>query len=117
MISKIIQDLVESVKGAYSAIFMDGDGEEIGKFGSGQRDIKVLGAWKEIQLDHIREITGKLGLGGVNAVLFSLDEGNALIAPVSEGYSLLLFMSSFADLSDAMSKLKNAVELLRKEIE
>ncbi len=117
MINKVIQDLVESVKGAHSAIFMDGDGEEIGQYVKGSRDIKLLGAWKEIQLDHIREITDKLGLGGVNAVLFSLDEGNALIAPISGSYSLLLFMSSFTDLSDAMSKLKNAVELLRKDIE
>ncbi len=116
MINTILKNLVNSVKGAHAVIFLDGEGESVSQIGEAVMDIKLLGAWKEIQLDHIRDITGRLGLGSVHAVLFSLDEGNALIAPVSGDYCLLLFMSNYSDLRDAMTKLKNTVELLKKDI-
>ena len=73
--------------------------------------MKLLGAWKEIHLDHIREITERLGLGTINAVLFSLDEGNELIVPVSGDYCLLLFLSTFANIHDAMAGLKRPLSV------
>jgi len=56
-------------------------------------------------------------MGDVDAVLFSLDEGNELIAPVAGEYCLLLFLSAYADLRQAIAALKQAVERLKKEIE
>lgn len=117
MIEKILQDLIASVQGAKAVIFLDGDGEAISQVGEAVMDIKLLGAWKEIHLDHIKEITQRLGLGAVQAVLFSLDEGNELIVPVTVDYCLLLFLSAFANPLEAMSHLKKAVELLRQDIE
>ncbi len=116
MLENILNDLVASVQGASASIFLDGDGEAIVQAGDMTRDIKLLGAWKEIHLDRIKEITGRLGLGTVQAVLFSLDEGNELIAPIEPDYSLLLFMSSFADVRQAMTELMKAIDLLKKDI-
>jgi predicted regulator of Ras-like GTPase activity (Roadblock/LC7/MglB family) len=117
LIEKILQDLIASVPGAKAVIFLDGDGETIVQAGEAVADIKLLGAWKEIHFDHIKEITQRLGLGSVQAVLFSLDEGNELIVPVAGDYCLLLFLSAFASPLEAMTHLKKAVELLRKDIE
>lgn len=117
LIEKILQDLLASVQGARAVIFLDGDGETIAQNGEAIVDMKLLGAWKEIHLDHIKEITQRLGLGSVQAVLFSLDEGNELIVPVSGDYCLLLFLSAFASPLEAMTHLKKAVELLRQDIE
>lgn len=117
MIDKILQDLTASVKGAQAAIFVDGDGEAVSHIGETSMDLKLLAAWKEIHLDHIRDITKRLGLGDVSAVLFSQEEGNALVAPISGDYCLLLFLSAFSDLQDAMAKLKKALLLLKEEIE
>jgi len=117
LINKILEDLVSSIQGAQAVIFLDGDGEAIAHAGDTALDIRLLGAWKEIQLDHIKDIAGRLGLGNVRAVLFSLDEGNELIAPVVEDYCLLLFLSAYANLQEALSELKKAIELLKKEIE
>lgn len=117
LIEKILQDLLAATPGAKSVIFLDGDGEAIAQAGDSEADMKMLGAWKEIHLDHIKEITERLGLGSVRAVLFSLDEGNELIVPVSGDYCLLLFLSSFAGMQEAMNGLKKSVEMLRKEIE
>jgi len=95
---------------------MDGDGEAIVQAGELGKDVKLLGAWKEIHLDRIKEITGRLGLGTVKAVLFSLDEGNELIAPVESDYCLILFMSSYADIRIAMTELEKTIVLLKKDI-
>jgi len=117
VINEILKDLITSISGAHAVVFLDGDGEAIAHAGDSSADIKLVGAWKEIQFDHIKTIAERLKLGNVQAVLFSLDEGNELIVPVSGEYCLLLFMSAYANLHDAMGGLRNAKELLRKEIE
>jgi len=117
LLDQILTDLVSSVKGARAVIFLDGEGESIALYGEAGVDMKFLGAWKEIHLDRIREITGRLKLGEVHAVLFSLEEGNELLVPVAGEYCLLLLLSSFADLKEAMAGTTKAVELLKKEVE
>lgn len=117
MINQILEDLLASAPGARAAIFLDMDGESIAQTGELEVDMKLLGAWKEIHLDHIKDISNRLGMGNVDAVLFSLDEGNELIAPVAGEYCLLLFLSAYADLRQAIAALKNAVERLKKDIE
>ena len=117
MLDQILNDLIIAVKGASAAIFVDGDGESIVQAGDFQRDIRLLGAWKEIHLDRIKEITTQLGLGSVQAVLFSLDEGNELIAPVGKEYCLILFMSSYSDIRQAIVEMNKSIELLKKDID
>ena len=116
MLETILRDLIAKVPGASAAIFLDGDGEAVIQAGNLVQDIKLLGAWKEIHLDRIKEITNRLGLGSVQAVLFSLDEGNELLAPVAQEYCLLLFMSPYTDIRTAMAGLREATELLRMDI-
>ncbi len=117
MLDQILNDLVATAPGAKAAIFLDMDGESIAQAGDAGIDIRLLGAWKEIHLDHIKDISGRLGMGTVHAVLFSLEEGNELIAPVAGEYCLLLFLSAYADVPAGIAALKKAVELLKKEIE
>ena len=117
MIQEILEELISSVQGARAVIFLDGEGEAISQAGDYSGDIKLLGAWKEIHLDHLRDITERLGLGNINAVLFSLDQGTELIIPVSGDYCLLLFLSNLANVQDAMAGLKVTVKRLKKEID
>ncbi len=109
--------MISSVSGARAVIFLDGDGEAIAQAGDNVVDMKLIGAWKEIHFDHIRDIAKRLELGAVHAVLFSLDEGNELIVPVRGEYCLLLFLSAYARVQDAMAEIKTAAELLKKEVE
>ena len=117
MIDQILNDLLSSVDGARAAIFLDGDGESIALAGETSVDMRLAGAWKELELDRLKNVTGKLGLGGIRAVLFSKDDGNELMIPVGEEYCLLLFLSAFANLQDALAKLKDAMKLLEKDIQ
>ena len=116
MLNTILENLIASVDGAEGAIFLDNDGESIAQVGDMAADLKLLGAWKEIHLDHIKEITGKLGLGTVHAVLFSLEDGNQLLAPVSNDYCLLLLLSSYANIQLAMAALRTAIDGLITEV-
>ncbi len=117
MIQQILDELIASVPGSRAVVFLDGEGEMISQSGDYGGDLKLLGAWKEIHLDHIREIAARLGLGAVNAVLFSLEEGNELIVPVAGDYCLLLFLSNFANVQDAIAGLRTTVQRLKKDIE
>ncbi len=117
LISGILQDLISSVGGAQAAIFLDGEGEFIAQAGNASVDVKLVGAWKELQLDRIKETAGRLGLGDIRAVLYSHDEGNELVVPVANEYCLLLFLSAYADLREALARLKDTIERLKKDIE
>ncbi len=117
MLNKILEDALSSISGARAIIFLDGDGETIALAGDHDSDMKFRGAWKEIHLDHIRKIAKRLNLGNVHAVLFSLDEGNELMVEVSGEYCLLLFLSSYAHIRDAIRGMRSAVDQLKKEIE
>jgi predicted regulator of Ras-like GTPase activity (Roadblock/LC7/MglB family) len=116
LLEKILNKLITSVDGAQAAIFLDNDGEAITQSGEAAVDVKLLGAWKEIHLDHIKAITGRLGLGTVHAVLFSQDEGNELLAPVLNDYCLLLLLSPYANLHHAMDSLRITIDELILEI-
>jgi predicted regulator of Ras-like GTPase activity (Roadblock/LC7/MglB family) len=113
----ILKDLLSSVTGARAAIFLDNDGESIAQAGDDSVDLRFQGAWKEIHLGHIKEISERIGMGTVHAVLFSLDERNEVIAPVAGEYCLLLYLSAYANVQEAMKGLKVAIERLRKEVE
>ncbi len=117
VINEILEELLTSVTGSKATIFLDMDGESIAQAGDSSVDLRLVGAWKEIHLDHIKDISRRLGMGTVHAVLFSLDEGNQLIAPVAGDYCLLLHLSAYANLQEAMAALKIAIERLKKDIE
>jgi predicted regulator of Ras-like GTPase activity (Roadblock/LC7/MglB family) len=116
LIQRILDELVATTPGARAAVFLDGEGETISQAGEGREEVRLLGAWKEIHLDHIRAITGRLGLGEVNAVFFSLDERNELLVPVTNEYCLLLLLSVYGTVADSMAGLRKAAESLRNEL-
>ena len=116
MLQQILQEMIASIPGGRAAIFLDGEGESIAEAGASAVDMRLLGAWKEIQLDSIRDIASRLGLGAVQAVLFSLDNETELIVPVTEEYCLLVNLSSYTPVLDALAVLKTAVASLKREI-
>jgi hypothetical protein len=117
MLNLILEDVLSSINGSRAVIFLDGEGEAVAQAGGNAAEIRLLGAWKEIHLDHIRNIALRLGIGDIHAVLFSLDGWNELLVPVSGEYCLLVILSAYAGVQDAMAGLKTVVKRLRQEIE
>lgn len=116
MIKQILNDLVTAVNGAQTAIFLDDEGETIAQSGDHDIDVQLIGAWKEIELDRIKDVSKRLKLGEVHAVLFSMDQMNELVVPVADEYCLLLLLSAYANIQDAMTGVKNTIERLKEEI-
>ena len=116
MIKQILNDLVAGVNGAQAAVFLDGEGETISQSGDHDIDVQLIGAWKEIELDRIKDISKRFKLGEVHAVLFSLDQMNELVLPVAEEYCLLILLSAYANIQDAMKSAKNTIERLKEDI-
>jgi predicted regulator of Ras-like GTPase activity (Roadblock/LC7/MglB family) len=116
LIKRILNDLVAAVNGAQAAIFLDGEGETISQSGEYDIDVQLVGAWKEIELDRIKDIIKRLKLGEVHAVLFSVDQMNELVVPVEDEYCLLLMLSAYANIQEAMAGVKNTIERLKDDI-
>lgn len=116
MIKQILNDLVAAVHGAQAAIFLDGEGETISQSGDRDFDVQLIGAWKELELDRTREISKRFKLGEVHAVLFSLEHVHEIVVPVGDEYCLLLLLSAYADIQDAMTSVKNTIERLKEDI-
>ncbi len=116
MIKRILDDLVAEGKEVRAAIFLDGEGETIVQSGERNFDVQLIGAWKEIQLDRIKDISKRLKFGEVRAVLFSLDQGKELVVPVVDEYCLVLLLSISADFRDALNRARSAIERLKKDI-
>jgi predicted regulator of Ras-like GTPase activity (Roadblock/LC7/MglB family) len=116
LIKQILDDLVAEGNGIQAAIFLDGEGETIVQSGERNVDVQLIGAWKEIQLDRIKDISKRLKFGEVRAVLFLLDQGKELVVPVVDEYCLVLLLSITADFRDSLNRVRNAVELLKKDI-
>ena len=116
MIKRILDDLVAEGNEVQAAIFLDGEGEAIGQSGDHNVDIQLIGAWKEIHFDQINDISKRLKLGEVHAVLFSRDRGQELVVPVEDEYCLVIFLSVYANFRGALNIARSAVERLKGDI-
>ena len=113
---RILDDLVAAGKGVLAAIFLDGEGETIAQSGDRIFDVQMIGAWKEIHLDQIKDICKRMKFGKVRAVFFSLDKGKELVVPVEDEYCLVLPLAVYADFQVALKGAGGAIEQLKKDI-
>ncbi len=116
MIKQILDDLVAAEKGVQAAIFLDGEGETISQSGDRDIDLQLIGAWKEIQLDRIKDICRRLRFGEVRSVLYTLDQRSELVIPVEDEYCLLIFLSMYANFHVVLKEARNTIERLKKDI-
>jgi predicted regulator of Ras-like GTPase activity (Roadblock/LC7/MglB family) len=114
---KILQPLVYDIENAIGAIFVDGDGEAVEHL---SRDpdcnIKLLGAYKGIIMNNMREIAKRLELGDVKEMVVSFDNAELILSPVAEGYFLLLFLQPHSNIGKGMIRLRDAIKEIRKEL-
>lgn len=114
---KILQDLVDGVPGGRGAILADWEGEEVAHYTlDDEFEMKIVGAHKGIILSRLKEIHMQTGVAEPTVVEVASGEGAVLIAAVGPDYCVVMTLGSRAFRGKAAHMLKNAVELLRKEI-
>lgn len=114
---KILQLLAYDIENAIGAIFVDGDGEAVEHCSrDSDYDIRLLGAYKGIIMNNMREIAKRLEFGEVKEMLISFDKAELILSPVAEGYFLLLFLQPQSNIGKGIIRLRNAIKEIRKEL-
>lgn len=112
-----MQELVDGVEGAQSAIFLDKDGEAVQWYPeeAGER-LCLRGAYMSVPVQSCRKSIEKLSLGKINHISLVYEGARFVIEEVDEAYFLLLELGSEANLGQALEKIEKTVAKLRQEI-
>ncbi len=113
----IMKDLVESTSGATGAIFVDGEGEAVDLYsvnGGDNYHLRVIGAHKGIMLNLIHDAQEAVSDDPVRNVVIRMENFNVLMAPVEDGYFVVMTLESESPVSTARYNIRAAVEALRK---
>ena len=113
-----MQELVEKVPGATSAIFVDWEGEAVDQY-SLEEDVyhlKVVGAYKGVMLNFINQAQASMDIGTAETVIVRMENYSVLISSVKDGYFVLLILSPGALISRARYGIRRAVSALRDEM-
>lgn len=115
---KIMENLVESTPGATGSIFLDWEGEAVDQY-AGENDdyhMKVLGAHKGVILKLIED-TQKLTKGSaVECVSIKMKNYSVIMAPVSNGYFVVLTLKPSSSISKARYDVRLATMALKSEM-
>lgn len=112
-----MQELVDSVEGAQSAIFLDKDGEAVQWHpeDEGQR-LCLRAAYLAVPVESCRRSVKKLNLGKINHLFFIYEGARFVIKEVDEAYFLLLELGPAANMGQALEKIEKTAAILRQEI-
>lgn len=109
--------LVERVEGARGAILVDSDGERIDSYAQeGGLDLEWLGARYGITIKNTLKAVQMLGEGEVQEFILEQDGGKLLIAPIYEGFFVLLAMAPEGNLGQGRFELKKAAFHLDRDL-
>lgn len=113
-----MQELVEHVPGATSAIFVDWEGEAVDQYSIKEEvyQLKVVGAYKGVMLNFINKAHTSTGIGIAETVIVRMENYSVLISSVKDGYFVLLILSPDALISRARYRIRRAVSALLNEM-
>lgn len=113
----LLTELVESVPGATGAILADWEGEAVEQHALiDPFEMKVTAAHWGIILACVKEMEGKVPLGGIQEGLVTTETQHVLFGPVGGDYSLVMTMSRSSLPLAALRGFRKTVGLLQKEI-
>ena len=116
--TKLLEDLVSSVKGATGALILEADGEAVQWYSraDGER-LKLRGAYLVNLLPSCRAATSRLHLGAPGHLIVNYDGASFVIQELSLDYYLLIEMDPLAGVASAVHRLKQALPEARRALE
>jgi len=110
--------IVRDVRGAVGAILVDFEGEAVVTSSNGisAYDLKVVGAYGVLFLDHLRRLSGETGAGAPS--LFAIDGSGCriLCSALKDGYHLVLVGTATTHVAIATERLRACAERLIHEL-
>lgn len=109
--------LVERIEGAQGAVLVDSSGERVDSYArQGEQDLEWLGARYGIPLRDTIKITKELDEGEIQELILDQNKGLLLIAPLYEGFFVLLIMTPSGNLGQGRFELKKAAFHLDRDL-
>ena len=115
---KIMGNLVNSTPGATGAIFLDWEGESVDQYAA-ENDgyhLKVLGAHKGVILNLIENAQKTAEKSTIECVSIKMKNFSVIMAPVKEGYFVVLAITPDSSISRARYGIRNAAKALKSEM-
>lgn len=113
----ILQNLVESIDGAESAIMVESDGEAVQWFTEGDiEQLRLRAAYVVIAALALRDSISHLGAKKQEPVLIEYDGASFLVEDLDKSYLLILELTPSANIAQATKKFLPIAEQLRREI-
>jgi len=113
----ILKNLVEDIPHANGAILADWEGEAVEHFCLYDcYELKLLGAYKGIILNRMKEIQADLTAGELQDTVITTGKMSVIIGVVGPDYALVLTLEKEAVIGLALYRMRQAVKLLAKEI-
>jgi predicted regulator of Ras-like GTPase activity (Roadblock/LC7/MglB family) len=113
----ILKQLVEITPKADGAILADWEGEAVEFFCRyDDYELKILGAHKGIILNRMKEIQADLAAGNLLDVVISTEKQLIIIGAAGPDYVLVMTLAKGALVGPALYRLRQALQLLVKEI-
>lgn len=113
----ILKNLVEETPKVSGALLADWEGEAVEHYCRyDDFELKVLGAHKGIILSRMKEIQADLGAGDLRDVVIATDAQLIIIGVAGPDYSLVMTLEKDALIGLALYRMRQALQLLVKEI-
>lgn len=113
----ILKKLVEETPKASGALLADWEGEAVEHFCRyDDFELKVLGAHKGIILNRMKDIQAELAAGNMEEIVISTDKQLIIIGVAGPDYALVMTLEKEAMVGLALYRMRQALQLLVKEI-
>lgn len=112
----ILQRLLQAVAGSLSALLLDPQGEVVVEAGQRDEQSRLIGAYQGIALATAQRATDRYEVGTVRQMLCRYSGGSVILLPLKDGYYLVVFLSSAANLAAGVHHSARAQERLNAEI-
>jgi predicted regulator of Ras-like GTPase activity (Roadblock/LC7/MglB family) len=113
---RILEDLLASVPGAQAALLLDAEGEAVIATGDGDERHRLIAAYSGIALGAALRALPRLGVGGLQSLVWRHERGTVVVTPLKDGYFLVFSLGPAAVVASGIARSQDARGLLEAEI-
>ena len=113
---ELLKQLVESVEGASGAILLESAGEAVQWHSREQRQaerLRLRGAYVAVALQNSRALAARTAMGEADWLVMQYDGAGFIAQAVERDYFVVLELSLWANVAEALYRLQPTVERLR----
>lgn len=114
--STLLQQLVSHLPGSRGAVFVDGEGEAVGKAGEDPDAAMIMGAHWGVVYSLLQRSLARLGQAPSRGVVLGFGDRQVAIEAVDDGYLVVCDADRVTSPGQVRSICRHTAELLREEM-